>query len=138
MHLQQLMNDRFDRLKQFFTAETTDNGNNSMPRVHNSINMHALGQYLIFLQEHLHWIVLITAHVLADAGKGEQPMIPDPIMQLSSTQVSCFKDTQMCIGTLTYAVKSHWTKIRLQLYQEQCLKSSAFFPALALIQSRYE
>lgn len=47
-----------------------------------------LGQYLIFLQEHLHWIILITAHVLADAGKGEQPMIPDPIMQLSSTQVS--------------------------------------------------
>ncbi|CDS07016.1 hypothetical protein LRAMOSA09539 [Lichtheimia ramosa] len=69
MHLQQLMNDRFDRLKQFFTAETTDNG-----------------QYLIFLQEHLHWIILITAHVLADAGKGEQPMIPDPIMHLSSTQ----------------------------------------------------
>lgn len=131
------MNDRFDRLKQFFTAETTDNGIKSMPCIHNGTNMHALGQYLIFLQEHLHWIVLITAHVLADAGKGEQPMIPDPIMQLSSTQVSCFGNAQICIGTLTCAVKSHWTRIRLQLYQEQCLRSSAFSLALALIQLRY-
>lgn len=89
MHLQQLMNDRFDRLKQFFTAETTDNGNVSVViHVHLYWYICFLGQYLIFLQEHLHWIILITAHVLADAGKGEQPMIPDPIMHLSSTQVS--------------------------------------------------
>lgn len=44
-------------------------------------------QYLTFLQEHLHWIILITAHVLADEGKGEQPLVPDSLMQLSGSQV---------------------------------------------------
>jgi hypothetical protein len=41
---------------------------------------------LIFLHEQLHWIILISAHILADTGKGEQPMIPDSLMQLSGTQ----------------------------------------------------
>ncbi|KAG0179452.1 Exportin-4 [Apophysomyces sp. BC1034] len=43
-------------------------------------------QTLILLHEQLHWITLITAHILADAGKGEQPMIPDSLMLLSGSQ----------------------------------------------------
>jgi hypothetical protein len=44
---------------------------------------HQLG----FLHEQLHWIILISAHILADSGKGEQPMIPDSLMHLSASQV---------------------------------------------------
>ena len=46
-----------------------------------------LDNQLYHIQEHLHWLILISAHVLADPGAGEQPMIPDSLMQLSSSQV---------------------------------------------------
>ncbi|KAL1930141.1 hypothetical protein VTP01DRAFT_1295 [Rhizomucor pusillus] len=69
LHLHQLLVDRFDRLKRYFTTNVADSD-----------------QYLIYLQEHLHWIILIIAHVLADAGDGEQPMVPDSLMFLSGSQ----------------------------------------------------
>lgn len=31
----------------------------------------------------IHWALLLGAHVLADSGEGETPMVPDAIMQLS-------------------------------------------------------
>ncbi|EPB86259.1 hypothetical protein HMPREF1544_06987 [Mucor circinelloides 1006PhL] len=64
----QLLTERFENFKGFFTA----------PNVNE--------QELIFLHEQLHWLILIAAHVLADTGKGEQPMIPESLMQLSGSQ----------------------------------------------------
>lgn len=68
LRLQQLLAERFEQFKKFFT---TPSGNE---------------QELILLHEQLHWIILISAHVLADAAKGEQPMIPEALMQLSGSQ----------------------------------------------------
>ena len=47
-----------------------------------------LDNQLYHIQEHLHWLILISAHVLADPGTGEQPMIPDSLMHLSGSQVT--------------------------------------------------
>ncbi|KAI8973333.1 armadillo-type protein [Mycotypha africana] len=68
LKLHQLLSERFETFKGFF-----NNGNN--PATTN----------LILLHEQLHWIILISAHILADSGKGEQPMIPDALMQLSGS-----------------------------------------------------
>lgn len=70
LRLQQLLAERFEKFKGFFT--TTNNSGNE--------------QELIFINEQFHWIILISAHILADTGKGEQPMIPDSLMQLSGSQ----------------------------------------------------
>lgn len=66
--LLQLLTERFETFKGFF----------ALPNVNE--------QELVLLHEQLHWIILIAAHVLADCGIGEQPMIPEPLMQLSGTQ----------------------------------------------------
>lgn len=65
--LYQLLGQRFETFKTFFNST----GNQ---------------RDLLLVHEQLHWILLIIAHVLADTGKGEQPMIPDSIMQLSGSQ----------------------------------------------------
>jgi hypothetical protein len=36
----------------------------------------------IIIQEHMHWIILISGHVLADAGRGEVPLIPNSMLDL--------------------------------------------------------
>lgn len=54
---------------------------------HNFLPSHKTDQYLAFLHEHLNWLILITAHVLADSGAGEKPLVPDALMRLSVLQV---------------------------------------------------
>ncbi|KAI9022740.1 armadillo-type protein [Phycomyces nitens] len=68
LRLQLLLGSCFDRLKTYFVNIVDSDGK------------------LLLLHEQLHWIILITGHILADTGKGEQPMIPDSIMQLSGSQ----------------------------------------------------
>ncbi|KAI9271756.1 armadillo-type protein [Phascolomyces articulosus] len=70
LNIHQLMDGRFQLLKQYFTMSGMVNEDN----------------HLYHLQEHLHWLILISAHVLADPGAGEQPMIPDSLMHLSGSQ----------------------------------------------------
>lgn len=65
--IQQLTVERFENFKGFFTSNSN-------------------GQDLTFLHEQLHWLILITGYILADTGKGEQPMIPESLMQLSGSQ----------------------------------------------------
>ncbi|CAO3592648.1 unnamed protein product [Absidia cylindrospora] len=67
-HLQHLLNDRTRRFQLCFTDEIAANTE------------------LLLLHEQLHWIILMTAFILADTGDGEQPMIPESIMQLSGSQ----------------------------------------------------
>jgi hypothetical protein len=43
---------------------------------------------LLLLHEQLHWIILMAAFILSDTGEGEQPMIPESLMQLSGSQVN--------------------------------------------------
>lgn len=66
--LYQLLGSRFETFKGFFNGQV---GNE---------------RDLILVHEQLHWIILVAGHVLADTGKGEQPMIPDALMQLSGSQ----------------------------------------------------
>lgn len=80
--LLQLLTERFETFKGFFTA----------PNVNE--------QELIFLHEQLHWIILIAAHILADTGKGEQPMIPESLMQLSGATQSFDQDPVVNLSQL--------------------------------------
>ena len=41
---------------------------------------------LTVLHEDLHWLVLITAHLLTEEAEGETPMIPAEIMEFSIQQ----------------------------------------------------
>jgi hypothetical protein len=38
--------------------------------------------------ERIHWILLVSGSILADAGEGEKPLIPNSLMHLSGMQVS--------------------------------------------------
>ena len=42
-------------------------------------------QAISILMEQIHWLTLITAHVLADDCEGEQPMIPRALINLSAS-----------------------------------------------------
>ncbi|KAI8377732.1 armadillo-type protein [Radiomyces spectabilis] len=67
--LQQVLDERFTQLKAYFTTNVLD-----------------ADHHLWVLHEQMHWITLVASHILADAGKGEQPMIPDSLMHLSGSQ----------------------------------------------------
>jgi hypothetical protein len=49
-------------------------------------------QRLAVLYEQLHWLLLLTGFVLADAGMGETPLIPEAIMTLCSSQPDPLND----------------------------------------------
>ncbi|KAG2175589.1 hypothetical protein INT43_001236, partial [Umbelopsis isabellina] len=67
--LQHLASDRFARLKTLFS-----NGNEESER------------QMDIIHEHMHWILLVSGSILADAGEGEKPLIPNSLMQLSGMQ----------------------------------------------------
>ncbi|KAI8070967.1 armadillo-type protein [Gongronella butleri] len=66
-HLSQLLADRMQRFHAFLNGTATDQGE------------------LLLIHEQMHWIALMAGFLLADAGFGEQPFIPDPILQLSTS-----------------------------------------------------
>ncbi|CAO3646105.1 unnamed protein product [Cunninghamella blakesleeana] len=68
LHLQHLLNEKTTQFQSFFSSD-----------MGSSVD-------ILIVHEQIHWIILLTAHVLADEGKGEQPLIPDSIMQLSASQ----------------------------------------------------
>ncbi|RUP44505.1 hypothetical protein BC936DRAFT_149360 [Jimgerdemannia flammicorona] len=82
LQLQRLLNDRVERLKSYFQ---TGNGDGS-------------DQYLAFLHEHLNWLILISAHVLADSGSGEKPLVPDTLMRLSVSQAGVGIDNDQVVS----------------------------------------
>ncbi|RKP09404.1 armadillo-type protein [Thamnocephalis sphaerospora] len=45
-------------------------------------------QFLHFLHEHIHWLLMISGYVLADAGQGEHPMVPVALLRLSTSQAA--------------------------------------------------
>ncbi|CAO3672042.1 unnamed protein product [Umbelopsis vinacea] len=67
--LQYLTTDRFNLLKGLFANNSTET-EKQMEMIH----------------EHLHWIILVSGSILADAGEGEKPLIPNSLMQLSGVQ----------------------------------------------------
>lgn len=58
-------------------------------------NRYKLDQFLQFLHEHTHWLLMIVGFVLADAGDGEYPTVPIAFLRLSNSQVD-----YMIIGDL--------------------------------------
>ncbi|KAM3588533.1 hypothetical protein VKS41_000976 [Umbelopsis sp. WA50703] len=67
--LQHLASDRFARLKTLF-SNANEESERQMDVIH----------------EHMHWIILVSGSILADAGEGEKPLIPNSLMQLSGMQ----------------------------------------------------
>ncbi|RHZ64065.1 hypothetical protein Glove_326g37 [Diversispora epigaea] len=72
--LQILLHERLTQLKAFFDII----GDNQVP----SPNFTTI----TYIQESIHWLILISAFLLADAGEGEQPLVPDSLMRLSISQ----------------------------------------------------
>ncbi|OZJ05689.1 hypothetical protein BZG36_01439 [Bifiguratus adelaidae] len=71
--LQHCLDDRIARLKTYFSSPHEVN---------------EAGSILALVQEHIHWLVLISAFVLADDSTGEKALIPPSIMALSISQDS--------------------------------------------------
>jgi hypothetical protein len=69
--LQYLTTDRFNLLKGLFANNNTETE-----------------KQMEIIHEHIHWIILVSGSILADAGEGEKPLIPNSLMQLSGVQVS--------------------------------------------------
>ncbi|CAG8534913.1 8397_t:CDS:10, partial [Dentiscutata erythropus] len=91
--LQALLHERLMQLKLFFEA-IADNNNSTISGIYHS---------LLYIYESLHWLILISACVLADPGEGEQPLIPDSLMQLSISQDNLGKNhdqTVMLLNTV--------------------------------------
>ncbi|KAJ3191916.1 Exportin-4 [Irineochytrium annulatum] len=69
--LHSCLSDRFERLKEMFHRD---------PHAEMAADEACRVQ---LIHEHLHWLVLIAAHVLADSGDGEVPVVPTSLMNLS-------------------------------------------------------
>ncbi|KAG0300024.1 Exportin-4, partial [Dissophora globulifera] len=70
LRLQGLLHDRIERLQSFLN--TTDDG--SYP------------DYVVFIFEHLHWLIVITGYIFADNSVGETALVPDTLNELSRSQ----------------------------------------------------
>ncbi|CAG8487571.1 16369_t:CDS:10, partial [Gigaspora rosea] len=88
--LQTLLHERLMQLKSFFEV-IADNSSSTIPGIYHS---------LLYIYESLHWLILISACVLADPGEGEQPLIPDSLMQLSMSQDNLGKNHDQIVMLL--------------------------------------
>ncbi|KAF9106574.1 Exportin-4 [Mortierella sp. GBA35] len=70
LRLQGLLHDRIERLQSFLS--TTHDGNHP--------------DYVVFIYEHLHWLIVITGYVFADNNIGETALVPETLNELSKTQ----------------------------------------------------
>lgn len=70
LRLQGLLHDRIERLQSFLS--TTHDGNHP--------------DYVVYIYEHLHWLIVITGYVFADNNIGETALIPETLNELSKTQ----------------------------------------------------
>ncbi|KAI1319628.1 Exportin-4 [Mortierella claussenii] len=68
--LQNLLHDRIDRLQSFLS--TTHDGSHP--------------DFIVYLYEHLHWLIVITGYVFADNNIGETAVVPETLNELSKTQ----------------------------------------------------
>ncbi|RUS28630.1 hypothetical protein BC938DRAFT_481650 [Jimgerdemannia flammicorona] len=114
LQLQRLLNDRVERLKSYFQ---TGNGDGS-------------DQYLAFLHEHLNWLILISAHVLADSGSGEKPLVPDTLMRLSVSQagVGIDNDQVVSISRTLLGLLEFLSSFSVNSIEHEFKNSSAPFP----------
>ncbi|KAG0369922.1 armadillo-type protein [Gamsiella multidivaricata] len=70
LRLQSLLHDRIERLQNFL--RTTHDGSHP--------------DYVTFLYEHLHWLIVITGYVFADNNVGETALVPDTLNEFSKSQ----------------------------------------------------
>jgi len=70
LRLQGLLHDRIERLQTFLN--TTHDGSHP--------------DYVVFLYEHLHWLIVITGYTFADNSVGETGVVPETLNELSKTQ----------------------------------------------------
>ncbi|KAI9344395.1 armadillo-type protein [Obelidium mucronatum] len=64
------------------------------------------------LLEKVHWLILICEHLLADAGEGEVPMVPDALMTASSGATSSGTDVVVSVSNLIFQVLSIFSNIQ--------------------------
>ncbi|KAF9975838.1 Exportin-4 [Actinomortierella ambigua] len=70
LRLQTLLHERIEGLRSFL--ETHRDG--SMPT------------HLVYLQEHLHWLIVITGFIFTDDNRSETAMVPEALNELSASQ----------------------------------------------------
>ncbi|KAF9935848.1 Exportin-4 [Modicella reniformis] len=70
LRLQSLLHDRIERLQSFLN--TTYDGSHP--------------DYVVFLYEHVHWLIVITGYTFADNSVGETTVVPDTLNELSKAQ----------------------------------------------------
>ncbi|KAJ3258911.1 Exportin-4 [Chytriomyces hyalinus] len=63
------------------------------------------------LLERVHWLVLISEHVLADAADGEVPMVPETLMAVSSKAASAEVDIVVAVSSLIFQILSVFSNV---------------------------
>ncbi|KAJ3220812.1 hypothetical protein HDU78_000832, partial [Chytriomyces hyalinus] len=65
------------------------------------------------LLERVHWLVLISEHVLADAADGEVPMVPETLMSVSLKAASAEADIVVAVSSLIFQILSVFSNVEL-------------------------
>ncbi|KAF9200490.1 Exportin-4 [Haplosporangium sp. Z 27] len=70
LRIQNLLHDRIERVQKFLN--TTHDGSHP--------------DFVKFLYEHLHWLIVITGYIFADNNAGETALVPETLNELSNSQ----------------------------------------------------
>ena len=63
---------------------------------------------LSVIHEQMHWLVLISGHILADSGEGEQPLVPTCLGRLSN-EFSGDRDPVILFPNLIFSISKYVT-----------------------------
>lgn len=102
LRLQTLLHERIEHLQNFL--KTTHDGSHP--------------DYVVFLYEHLHWLIVITGYTFADNSVGEAGVVPETLNGLSNTQalaqdqlVNIFSNLMSLLDSIS--LDSHSVQVRL-------------------------
>lgn len=102
LRLQGLLHDRIERLQNFLN--TTHGASHP--------------DHVVFLYEHLHWLIVITGYVFADNNVGETAVVPETLNALSKSQalaqdqlVNIFSNLMSLLDSVS--LDSHSVQVRI-------------------------
>jgi hypothetical protein len=68
------------------------------------------------VKEELHWLLLMSGHVLADSGDGETPLVPESISALNVSSADPANHPAVLLFQLLIWLARAWTQIYAQRF----------------------
>ncbi|KAH9560099.1 hypothetical protein CY35_06G089400 [Sphagnum magellanicum] len=81
------------------------------------------------VKEELHWLLLMSGHVLADSGDGETPLVPESIsaLNVSSADPANHPAVLLCHSVVNLARQSLDTNIRTEIFSPRLMEAVVWF-----------